>query len=65
MSVTIISPLLSNMLTSVLQIRTASAEYMCQLLPGVDLEGREEAVEEVLLETEWWAQSIDNPHDLR
>ncbi|KAL1728580.1 armadillo-type protein [Schizophyllum commune] len=34
-------------------IRTASAEYMCQLLPGVDLEGREEAVEEVLLETEW------------
>ena len=36
-----------------LQIRTASAEYMCQLLPGVDLEGREEAVEEVLLETEW------------
>ncbi|KAL1744501.1 armadillo-type protein [Schizophyllum fasciatum] len=29
------------------------SEYMCQLLPGVDLEGREEAVEEVLLETEW------------
>ncbi|KAL1667009.1 armadillo-type protein [Schizophyllum commune] len=34
-------------------IRTASAEYMCQLLPSVDLEGREDAVEEVLLETEW------------
>ncbi|KAL1689403.1 armadillo-type protein [Schizophyllum commune] len=40
-------------------IRTASAEYMCQLLPGVDLEGREEAVEEVLLETEWISPDKD------
>ncbi|TRM60520.1 armadillo-type protein [Schizophyllum amplum] len=34
-------------------VRTATAEYMCQVLPGVDLQGREEAVEEILLETEW------------